>query len=202
MHPLSLAQAASDLSALLFAISRTRRQRKLSSFRLSGESMNQMHLFDQESQAASSWVQRAACVVASVPALSVTSENLLVQFAIDSGLWDDALALIRHKTELRHRLKEEMILSACDRSADLGEVREAVRALTDRIEMVIDGPVANEHVEAAKSAGIWADTEHLHRYVADLERSTAGLSRADLVQTHAAIVLLSARLALLRRDFH
>jgi hypothetical protein len=91
MHPLSLAQAASDLSAPLFAISRTRRQRKLSSFRLPGESMNQMHLFDQESQAASGWVQRAASVVATVPALSVTSENLFVQFAIDGGLWDDAL---------------------------------------------------------------------------------------------------------------
>lgn len=167
--------------------------------------MQQLALFDAEARP-QALGGKASIDVAPVPSAAHSfqdqvSENSHVQIAIDNGWWSNALALIRHKTELHQLIRSEMILAAEDRCPGLGEIRHAVRLIAERIAGLIDGPLDNEHVVQARKAGWWEDFEMLQAFQSDLQRSSAATrSRAPSLQ--AAVLLLNAKLSLLRRQFH
>lgn len=168
--------------------------------------MQQLALFDAEARP-QTLGGKASVDVAPVPSAVYSfhdqvAENSHVQFAIDNGWWSNALALIRHKNELHQQIRSEMILAAEDRCPGLGEIRHAVRLIADRIAGLIDGPLDNEHVTEARKAGWWEDFEMLQAFQSDLQRSSATTRSREAPTLQAAVLLLNAKLSLLRRQFH
>ncbi|WP_186214916.1 hypothetical protein [Burkholderia gladioli] len=168
--------------------------------------MQQLGLFEAEggpqtfSGKASADVARASSLAHSLH--DEMPENSHVHIAISNGWWGDALALIRHKDELHQQIRSEMILAAEDRCPGLGEIRQAVRLIVDRIAGLIDGPLDNEHVIKAREVGWWQDFELLQAFQSELHRSSAAARSARAPALQAAVLLLNAKLSLLRRQFH